>query len=153
MTTALKAWISVLVVVSGSLGYWNYELYQANIKQARDIKQLEEQAEAIENVRAEVMAEVEEALGTGAAQLMAAANAVEGRIQTLEDEIDSMQGMQWGIGSRDLGAIDADLDVAEGDIANLWTYMPHVEQLRQRVQALENCVDRVTSGYDYAFYC
>lgn len=151
MTALLKSWIAVLVVASGTLGYWNYELYQANVRQSRQIDQLEEQAAAVENVRADVMAQVEEALGDGAARLMAAAGAVEGRIATLEDEVQNMQGLGWGIGSRTLADLDADLSAAEGDVDDLWTYTPYIDQLRQRVQTLELCIQNL--GRDFNYYC
>lgn len=148
MTQAARYWITALAIAAMASGYWNYRLTQEALDHRESIAELTEQVEAIDDVRAEVMTQVEQSLGEGAAQLLAAAGAVEDRISRLESEVDDMQGMGYTAG---LSMTLADL---ETDVEALWTYTPHVEQLRQRVQALENCIDQMNRDYGSAYlYC
>lgn len=160
MTWGLKAWIAVLVVgLSGSV-YWNYQLYEANVSQAQQIDDLQETAQSVEEVRAEILGQVEEVLGDAASRVMSAANAVEGRISSLEadvstirGDVDDMQGFGWSSLDRGLADLDDDLSAVEGDVGNLWS---RIFQLEQRASTLESCDDsivQVLRGWRDFIYC
>ena len=139
VTGAVKAWIVVLVVGLGGLGYWNYELYQANVRQAAELGELQGQARAVEQVRADILAEVERALGDSAGQLLVAAQQVEGRISSLEGDVEDMQGPYWNGLGRDLSDLDDELD-------DVWA---QIDRLNQCMTSVRN----VLQGFGQYVFC
>lgn len=120
MATRATAWNALLAAALVGLTYSNWQLYEANIYQAIQIRDLSVQATAVENVRSEVMGQVEDALGAGAAQLFAAADRLEGRIATLEREVDGMQGIGYSPG---LSASLDELERAVDDLRSCLNYL------------------------------
>lgn len=119
--------VGVLVVAVAGLGYVAYTLHEENVRQSSTIEELSKQARAVEEVRVDVMSQVEEALGEGAAAYLSAAQGVEGRIREIESDIADMQGFGWTT----LGPTLTDLQA-------------EVDELRRSVSDLQNCTQSIS---------
>jgi hypothetical protein len=140
-----KIWITVLVAGMGGFGYWNYQLYSANLIQAEAISELRIQARSVENIRADVVRQIEEALQGSSSRLLAAADAIEGRIRSLERDADKLKGFGWT--STTLGV--ADLELGIGAVEK--TTQQQFNQVLTRLQALELCVQSLSQDLNRDF--
>lgn len=129
MTRVAEILVGVLVVGVAGLGYVtaSYTLYEENERQSATIEELSAQARAVEEVRADVMTQVEEALGEGAAAYLTAANRVEGRIGELESDMADMQGFGWT-------TLGPNLTALQGEVDELW----------RAVSDLQNCTQSIS---------
>lgn len=127
MARVTEVLVGVLVVAVAGLGYVAYTLHEESARQSSTIEELSEQARAVEEVRVDVMSQVEEALGEGAAAYLSAAQGVEGRIREIESDIADMQGFGWTT----LGPTLTDLQA-------------EVDELRRSVSDLQNCTQSIS---------
>lgn len=110
MTRVAEVLVGGLVIAVAGLGYVVFTLYEENERQSSSIEELSDQARAVEEVRSDVMAQVEDALGEGAAAYLSAAQRVEGKIGEIESDIDDMQGFGWTTMGPNLTDLQAQVD-------------------------------------------
>lgn len=128
MSRWVGALVGVLVVAVAALGYVSYMLYEEGERRAEQVDELAAKVEAVDDVRQEVLGQVEAALGESASVLLSEANRLEGRLSAIEGDVADMQGFAWG----PLGPTLTDL----GD---------SVDSMQGRLTSVERCMDSISA--------
>lgn len=147
MGLASRYWLLVLLGAVAGLGYWNYELHEVNRGQQAQIAEMQLQARAVEEVRADVMAQVEDAIGQSATHLLSAAAKVETRMASVERDLDVLQGIGYSPG------LSLTLAEIESDLASVWQRLVAVETCAARTASVVNSASTGVSGIYYYVAC
>lgn len=115
MLWAVRSLGFLLVVAVAGLGFVTWTLWEQGERQRARIEALEARVEPVQQVRSDMRAAADEALGEAAASYLSAANEVGGRVADLERAVRSLDGVWSEID--DLDRMVADLEDCTESIA------------------------------------